>query len=456
MKRIDEVEPTVQSFVTVTRELAMRQSADAEIALANNNTTPPLIGMPCQIKDVICTKGIPTTCSSRMLEHFMPTYDATVVKKLYEQNVVILGKGNMDEFAMGSSTENSAFHVTLNPWNINRVPGGSSGGGAAAVSAGEAIFALGSDTGGSIRQPAAFCGTVGLKPTYGLVSRFGLIAFASSLDQIGPITRDVTDCALVLNAIAGYDSSDSTSINKNTPDYTNNLTGYIKGLRIGIPKEYFSDGIDPGVKHAVNKAITVLETQGAAIEEISLPSTRYALSCYYIIAPSECSANLARYDGVKYGYSYDQGNEMWESIEKTRQFGFGPEVKRRIMLGTYALSSGYYDAYYLKAQKVRTLIRREFQDVFSTVDAIVAPTSPSVAFNVGSRTDNPMQMYLSDILTIPANIAGIPAISIPCGMDDGLPVGLQIMGDHLNEETILRIAYCYEQSSDWHLQRPPL
>ena len=455
MKRIDCVEPTVQAFVTVTRELAIKQSKDAETALTNN-TTPPLIGMPCQIKDVICTKGIPTTCSSKMLENFIPTYDATVVKKLYEQNIVILGKGNMDEFAMGSSTENSAFHITHNPWDIKRVPGGSSGGGAAAVSAGEAIFALGSDTGGSIRQPAAFCGTVGLKPTYGLVSRFGLIAFASSLDQIGPITRDVKDCALVLNAIAGYDSSDSTSINKNIPDYTNNLNGHIEGLRIGIPEEYFSDDIEPGVRNAVNNAIKVLETQGAAVEEISLPSTRYALSCYYIIAPSECSANLARYDGVKYGYSYDQTDEMWQAIEKTRQFGFGPEVKRRIMLGTYALSAGYYDAYYLKAQKVRTLIRQEFQDVFKRFDAIVAPTSPTVAFNVGARTDNPIQMYLSDILTIPANIAGIPAISIPCGMDNGLPVGLQIMGDHLNEETILRIAYSYEQASDWHLQRPPL
>ena len=455
LQRIEEVEPRVKAFVTVTGELALEQARLADQRLLSGETTP-LTGIPTQIKDVMCTKGTRTTCSSRMLESFIPTYNATVTEKLYHHGAVLVGKGNMDEFAMGSSTENSAFFTTRNPWDLERVPGGSSGGGAAAVAAGEALFALGSDTGGSIRQPAALCGIVGLKPTYGLVSRYGLVAFASSLDQIGPMTRDVTDCALVLNAIAGHDRHDSTSIPYKPPDYTHALTGDIKGLRIGMPREYYGEGIEDGVKETVSQAIGVLEGLGATVEETSLPNTRYALACYYIIAPSECSANLARYDGVKYGFSYQDTDNMWEALEKTRQLGFGPEVKRRIMLGTYALSAGYYDAYYLKAQKVRTLIHRELEEAFHRFDALVTPTSPTVAFRLGEKTEDPVQMYLSDILTIPANMAGIPAISVPCGLAEGLPVGLQLMSAPLAEETLLRIAHAYQQATDWHHQLPPL
>jgi aspartyl-tRNA(Asn)/glutamyl-tRNA(Gln) amidotransferase subunit A len=391
-----------------------------------------------------------------MLENFVPPYDATVTERLNSGGAVILGKANMDEFAMGSSTENSALFLTHNPWDLSRVPGGSSGGSAAAVAAGETIYALGSDTGGSIRQPAGFCSVTGLKPTYGRVSRYGLVAFASSLDQIGPLTRDVTDCALVMNAIAGYDSRDSTSVPSPTPDYTSCLTPDLKGLRIGVPKEYFVKGMQAEVETAIRSAIKKLRELGAETEEMSLPLTGYALAVYYIIAPSEASANLARYDGVKYGFSHRDAASMWDAMEKTRQYGFGAEVKRRIMLGTYALSAGYYDAYYLKAQKVRTLIRREFDTAFEKFDAVVTPTSPSVPFKIGEKVDDPLQMYLSDVCTLPINIAGVPAISIPAGFTDGLPIGMQIIGKHFSEETLLRIAYAYEQATDWHKRRPQI
>ena len=389
-----------------------------------------------------------------MLENFVPPYNATVVEKLNDCEVVILGKANMDEFAMGSSNEHSAFFPTHNPWDLSRVPGGSSGGPAVAVAAGEAIYALGSDTGGSIRQPAGFCSVTGLKPTYGRVSRYGLVAFASSLDQIGPLTQDVTDCALVLNAIAGYDARDSTSVPYPTPDYTRCLATDLNGLNIGVPREYFVEGMQGEVETAMRAAINKLEELGARIEwEVSLPHTPYALAAYYIIAPSEASANLARYDGVKYGFSYQETDSMWEALEKTRQYGFGDEVKRRIMLGTYALSAGYYDAWYLKAQKVRTLIRQEFDQAFTKFDALVTPTSPTVPFKIGEKMDDPLQMYLSDVCTLPINIAGLPAISIPAGFADGLPIGMQIIGKPFAEETILKISHAYQQATEWHKRR---
>ncbi len=452
LKAIEKQEPGIKAIVTATRELALKQAkqADGRIAAGDCN---PLTGIPALIKDVICTKGVRTTCSSKMLENFVPPYDATVMQKLNKQGVVMVGKANMDEFAMGSSTENSAFFTTRNPWDTSRVPGGSSGGSAASVAAGEAIYALGSDTGGSIRQPASFCGVTGLKPTYGRVSRFGLIAFASSLDQIGPLTRDATDAALVLNAISGYDDKDSTSVNIPVPDYTKCLTGDIKGMRLGVPREYFVEGMQPQVEASVKAAINQLEELGAKVDwDVSLPHTPYALAVYYIIAPSEASANLARYDGVKYGFSYKEAGTMWEAMEKTRQHGFGAEVKRRIMLGTYALSAGYYDAWYVKAQKVRTLIRREFDAAFEKYDALITPTSPTVAFKVGEKTDDPLQMYLSDVCTLPINIAGLPAISVPAGFDNGLPIGLQVIGKPFAEETILKIAHAYQQVTDWHVR----
>ena len=455
LDRIEDIEDRVKAFVTVTQDTALAQARDADARIAAGDAAA-LTGIPVQLKDNMCTRGIATTCSSRMLEHFVPMYDATVARRLYDDGAVLVGKGNLDEFAMGSSTENSAFFPTRNPWDLERVPGGSSGGPAAAVAVGECIFSLGSDTGGSVRQPAALCGVVGLKPTYGLVSRYGLVAFGSSLDQIGPLTKDVTDSAIAMNAIAGHDPRDSTSIAYEVPDYTKALTGDIRGLRIGVPEEYFAEGIEPGVEQAVRTAIQVLEELGASVEETSLPHTPYALAVYYIIAPSEASANLARYDGVKYGYSTRQADSMWDALQKTRQEGFGPEVKRRIMLGTYALSAGYYDAYYLKAQRVRTLIRREFDQVFERFDALVAPTSPSVAFRLGEKMDDPIQMYLNDIFTQPANIAGIPAISVPAGTSDGLPVGLQIMGKHLSEKALFRVAHAYEQATEWHKMRPGL
>ena len=453
LNRISRVEETTRAFVTVTKDMAIKQAdqADARIAAGNAHQ---LTGIPMQLKDNMCTRGISTTCSSLMLKTYVPTYDATVTKRLFDEGAVLIGKGNLDEFAMGSSTENSAFFPTHNPWDSERVPGGSSGGPAAAVAAGECIYALGSDTGGSIRQPASFCGIVGLKPTYGVVSRYGLVAFASSLDQIGPLTKDVTDAATVLNTIAGHDPHDSTSIPFDVPDYTAALGKEIKGLKIGIPKEYFVEGVQPEVRDAVNAAISVFENLGASVSETSLPTSSHAMAVYYIIAPSEASANLARYDGVKYGYSAADTSRMWDALDKTRQDGFGPEVKRRIMLGTYALSTGYYDAYYLKAQKVRTLIRREFDQAFDKFDAIVTPTTPTVAFKLGEKTSDPVQMYLNDIFTQPANIAGIPAISVPCGVADGLPIGLQIMTNHMAEDTLLQLAYAYEQATEWHLKHP--
>jgi aspartyl-tRNA(Asn)/glutamyl-tRNA(Gln) amidotransferase subunit A len=456
LERIQQIEPKVHAVVTVTEKLALEQAEQADKLLASGKGGP-LTGIPALIKDVICTKGVRTTCSSKMLENFVPPYDATVVEKLNEAGAVIIGKSNMDEFAMGSSTENSALFITHNPWDLSRVPGGSSGGSAAAVAAGETVYALGSDTGGSIRQPAGFCSVTGLKPTYGRVSRYGLVAFASSLDQIGPLTQDVTDCALVMNAIAVYDPRDSTSVPHPTPDYTQCLTGDLKSLRIGVPREYFVEGMQAEVASAIRAAISKLEELGAKANwEVSLPHTRHALAVYYIIAPSEAMANLARYDGVKYGFAYQQTDNMWEAMEKTRQYGFGPEVKRRIMLGTYALSAGYYDAYYLKAQKVRTIIRREFDQAFEKFDALITPTSPTVPFKIGEKVDNPVQMYLSDVCTLPINIAGLPAISIPAGFADGLPIGLQIIGPPFSEETLLKIAYAYEQATEWHKRKPAI
>ena len=455
LDRIDAVEDRVQSFLTLTPEIALSQAADADRMLAAGEGGP-LTGVPVQIKDVMCTEGVPTTCASRMLENFVPVYNATAVERLIGQGAVMLGKGNMDEFAMGSSCENSAFHPTRNPWDLDRVPGGSSGGAAASVSAGEAIYALGSDTGGSVRQPAALCGVVGLKPTYGLVSRYGLIAFASSLDQIGPVGRSVMDCALALNAIAGHDPRDATSVRREPTDYTATLGQDIKGMRLGVPEEYFVDGMDSGARKAVEEAVSTLEGLGASVRPVSLPTTRYALACYYIIAPSECSANLARYDGVKYGYSYQDTNDMWEAMEKTREYGFGPEVTRRVMLGTYALSSGYYDAYYLKAQQARTLIRQDFDRVFQDVDALVTPTSPVTAFKIGEKTGDPVQMYLIDVCTLPVNIAGLPGLSVPCGFSDGLPVGMQLIGPHFSEEILLRTAHAYEAATEWSSARPEI
>jgi aspartyl-tRNA(Asn)/glutamyl-tRNA(Gln) amidotransferase subunit A len=456
LDRIHHVEDKVRSFVTVTEDVALAQARQADERIKAGKLSP-LTGIPALIKDNMCTKGVKTTCSSKMLGNFVPPYDATVVERLKAAGMVMVGKGNMDEFAMGSSTENSAFFVTRNPWDLNRVPGGSSGGSAASVSAGEAIYSLGSDTGGSIRQPAGFCSVVGLKPTYGRVSRYGLVAFASSLDQIGPLTRDVTDCALVMNVIAGHDLCDSTSVNQPVSDYTKSLIPDLKGLRIGVPKEYFVKGMESGVEQVIRQAIAKLEELGAKVEwEVSLPHTPYALACYYIIAPSEAMANLARYDGVKYGFSAKEAENMWDAMEKTRQYGFGAEVKRRIMLGTYALSAGYYEAYYVKAQKVRTLISREFAQAFTRYDALVTPTSPTVPFRIGEKADNPLQMYLSDVCTLPINIAGIPGISVPAGFVDGLPVGMQILGKPFSEETLFRVAYAYEQATSWQKRRPKL
>ena len=467
LDRIHQVEDRVKAFVTVTEDLALQQAQEADRRIAAGQGGP-LTGIPVQIKDVMCTRGIRTTCASRMLENYVPVYDATAVEKLLNQGAVLLGKGNMDEFAMGSSTENSAFFPTRNPWDLDRVPGGSSGGAAASVAAGEAVYSLGSDTGGSVRQPASLCGVVGMKPTYGLVSRYGLIAYASSLDQIGPVTQDVTDCAHVLNAITGHDPRDATSLAHEKKDYTAGMAGdspsspLSKGgpqggpFRLGVPDEYFVAGMEEGVRQALMAAVETMEGLGASIERVSLPTTRYALACYYIIAPSECSANLARYDGVKYGYSYQDTEQMWEAMERTRQHGFGPEVRRRIMLGTYALSAGYYDAYYLRAQQARTMIREDFARVFQHVDALVTPTSPVVAFPLGEKTADPVEMYLIDVCTLPVNIAGLPGLSIPCGFSQNLPVGMQLIGPHLSEQTLLRLGYAYQQATDWHKARPEL
>jgi aspartyl-tRNA(Asn)/glutamyl-tRNA(Gln) amidotransferase subunit A len=454
LARIKAVDPQVRAVLTVTAEYALEQAKKADERIAAGKAQP-LTGVPFLIKDNMSTKGIKTTCGSKMLENFVPPYNATVVEKLHGAGAVMVGKANMDEYAMGSSTENSAFFTTHNPWDMSRVPGGSSGGSAAGVAANEAVFALGSDTGGSIRQPAGFCSVTGFKPTYGRVSRYGLVAFASSLDQIGPLTKDALDSALVMNVISGHDPADSTSAAEPVPDYTKGLTKDLKGMKIGIPKEYFVEGMQPEVDAVVKEAIKQLEALGAKVEwGVSLPQTPHALAVYYIIAPSEASANLARYDGSKYGYAYLDTDNMWEGMEKTKQFGFGPEVKRRIMLGNYALSSGYYDAYYLKAQKVRTLIRREFDAAFEKYDALVTPTSPTVPFKIGERTDDPLSMYLSDVCTLPVNIAGIPGISIPAGFAKGLPVGLQIIGKSFAEETLLKISYAFQQVTDWHTKSP--
>ena len=455
LDRILSVDNAVKAYLTLTPETALEQARVADAARGRGQA-PPLQGIPIAVKDILCTAGIPTTCGSRILEDFVPPYDATVVARLKAAGAVILGKTNTDEFAMGSSTENSAFFPTHNPWDLERVPGGSSGGSAAAVAAGECLGALGTDTGGSVRQPAALCGIVGLKPTYGRVSRYGLIAFASSLDQVGVLTRDVTDAAILLNVIAGHDPLDSTSLDAPVPDYTAALTGDIRGMRVGVPREYFIPGMQPEVEAAVRAALEKLADLGAEIVEVSLPHTDYALPVYYLIAPAEASSNLARYDGVRYGLRI-VGNSLEDTYKQTRGQGFGPEVKRRIMLGTYALSAGYYDAYYLKAQKVRTLIKGDFDRAFQQVDVIVTPTSPTTAFRIGERTDDPIQMYLSDIFTLSVNLAGICGINVPCGFDaQGLPIGLQIIGPALGETTILRVAYAYEQATDWHTRRPLL
>lgn len=455
-RRIDAVEDKVRAFVTLTREAAMAKAAEVDAKISRGEKIGPLEGIPVVIKDNMCTEGTLTTCSSKMLHNFVPPYNATVVAKLNAAGAVMIGKANMDEFAMGSSTENSRFFATRNPWDTQRVPGGSSGGSAASVAADETIYSLGSDTGGSIRQPASFCGVVGLKPTYGTVSRYGLIAFASSLDQIGPFAKDVTDCAQVFNVIAGHDPKDSTSAEFEVPDYTRYLSGDVKGLKIGIPKEYFVSGTDHGVEKLVQDAIKKLEELGAVCEQTSLPHTEYALPVYYLLATAEASSNLARYDGVGYGYRDETAEDMVTMYKRTRAEGFGAEVKRRIMLGTYALSSGYYDAFYLKALKVRTLIKQDFDRAFEKFDLILSPTSPTTAFKVGDKTDDPIKMYLSDIFTISVNLAGIPAMSIPCGHVDGLPVGLQLMAKPFGEGTLFRAAHAFEQNTDHHKVKPTL
>jgi len=452
-RRIDAVEDRVRAFVTLTRERALEMASEAQKRIDQNLSTP-LLGIPLAIKDNMCTRGIRTTCSSKILAQFIPPYESTVTSRLAEKGYILIGKTNLDEFAMGSSTENSGFHTTRNPWDLERIPGGSSGGSTAAVAADECIAALGSDTGGSIRQPASLCGVVGLKPTYGRVSRYGLVAFASSLDQIGPITKNVKDAALLMNVIAGHDPCDSTSAPVDVPDFTAALGHDIKGLRIGVPKEYFIKGMDEEVERSLREALKQLESLGGVPLEVSLPHTDYAVATYYLLATSEASSNLARYDGVKYGFR-QTGKDLLEMYKNTRAKGFGSEVKRRIMLGTYALSSGYYDAYYKKAQQVRTLIKRDFEEAFSRVDVMVTPTAPTPAFKVGEKADDPLQMYLSDIFTISVNLAGVPGISIPCGFThNGLPIGMQLIGRHFDEETILRAAFAYEQATEWHKRKP--
>jgi aspartyl-tRNA(Asn)/glutamyl-tRNA(Gln) amidotransferase subunit A len=455
-RRISETEDKLHSYITLSSDTALKEAQQADERLKTDTNPHALLGIPIAVKDNFLTRDIRTTCASKFLENFIPPYDCTTVKKLRASGAIITGKTNLDEFAMGSSVENSAFFATRNPWNTDRVPGGSSGGSAAALAADQCIVALGTDTGGSIRQPAAFCGVVGLKPTYGRVSRYGIIAFASSMDQVGPMTKDVRDCALMLEAIASYDSADSTSANRPVPQYSASLTGDVKGLRIGVPKEYFVSGIQPAVEQAVRTAVRQLEKNGAAIREISLPHTEYAVAVYYIVATAEASSNLARYDGMRYGHRA-RAKDLTETYMLSRAEGFGPEVKRRIILGTYALSAGYYDAYYLKAQRVRTLIKRDFDEAFKSCDVIIAPTAPTTAFKIGEKTQDPLQMYLSDIYTISVNLAGLPALSLPCGFDsEGLPIGLQIIGKHFDESTILAVAYAYEQSTDWHKRKPRL
>lgn len=455
LARIDAVDAQVQAYLTVTRDGALRQAQAADEQRARGEEAP-LLGVPLAIKDVLATEGVQTTCGSKILQGFKPPYTATAVKRLEAAGAVMLGKVNCDEFAMGSSNENSGYFVTRNPWNLERVPGGSSGGSAAAVAAQEALGALGTDTGGSVRLPASFCGIVGLKPSYGRISRYGLVAYGSSLDQIGPMTKDVRDAALLLQVMAGADPLDSTCLNAPVPNYGAALTGSVAGLRIGLPKEYFIAGIQPEVEGAVRTAIAHLESLGAEIVPISLPNTDKALPVYYLVATAEASANLSRYDGVRFGHSA-QADSMFDNFRQTRGQGFGAEVKRRIMLGTYALSAGYYDAYYLKAQQVRTLIKQDFEQAFAEVDLIACPVSPSTAFRIGEKTADPLEMYLTDVFTISLNVAGICGISVPCGFDSNrLPIGLQLVGPHLGEETLLRAAYAYEQSTNWCQQHAEL
>ena len=451
--RIEEVDRRVRAFLKLTPEIATQaaEAADRRRAQGENH---PLLGIPLAIKDVLCTQGIETTCGSRILQGFVPPYDATCVASLRQAGIVPLGKTNTDEFAMGSSTENSGFFTTHNPWDLERVPGGSSGGSAAAVAAGECLGALGTDTGGSIRQPAGFCGVAGLKPTYGRVSRYGLVAFASSLDQAGPLGKDVTDCALILQTLAGHDPRDSTSARVPVPNYLDALVPELDGMRLGVPCEYFGQGMQPEVEMAVRAALGTLSDLGAELIEVSMPHTEYALPVYYLLAPAEASANLARYDGIRYGSPHRESDDIWDMYRKTREAGFGAEVKRRIMLGTHALSTGYYDAYYLKAQKVRTLIKADFDQAYQHCDALVGPTTPTTAYRIGEKVNDPLQMYLGDIYTLSLNLAGGCGISIPCGFADGLPVGLQILGDAYAESTVLKVAYSYEQATTWHQQRP--
>lgn len=456
LDRINKTDSRVKAYLTLLSEEALKKAEEVDKKLAAGEKLKPLEGIPMALKDNMCTEGIKTTCASKILHNFIPPYNATAAEKLEKAGAVLVGKLNMDEFAMGSSNENSSFYPVHNPWDLKRAPGGSSGGAAAAVAADGAIYTLGSDTGGSVRQPASFCGVVGLKPTYGRVSRYGLIAYASSLDQIGPVTKDVRDCAWVLGAIAGHDEKDSTSANVPVSDYSHALNKDIKGMKIGIPKEYFAEGLDEEVKVKILDAIEKLEELGAVCEEMSLPHTEYALPAFYLLAPAEASSNLARYDGVRYGYRDKNAEDLISMYKQTRSQGFGSEVKRRIMLGTYALSSGYYDAYYLKALKVRTLVKQDFDQAFERYDVIVAPTAPTVAFKLGEKADDPLSMYLSDLFTIPVNMAGLPAISIPCGFSQGMPVGLQIIGRPFDEETILQVAYNFEQNTPHHKLKPQL
>ena len=457
LDRIDAVDDKVGAYITVARETAMDQAELADQVISQGNILP-LTGIPLALKDLMCTQDLRTTCGSKILENFVPPYDATVVKKLKKEGAVIVGKVNMDEFAMGSSTENSGLQPTYNPWDLTRIPGGSSGGSAAAIAADMCIGALGSDTGGSIRQPASHCGVVGMKPTYGRVSRFGLVAFASSLDQIGPLTKDVTDCAVLMNAICGYDSRDSTSVPLDVPDYTSFLEGGLKGMTVGIPREYSTaQGLHPDVSKAVQRAVKTIEDLGAVCVEVSLPHTEYAVAAYYVIAPCEASSNLARYDGVKYGFRAEDQHNLIEMYQSTRSKGFGPEVQRRIILGTYSLSAGYYDAYYGKASQVRTLIIEDFKKAFETCNVILSPVAPTPAFKIGENVDDPLTMYLSDIFTLSANLAGIPGMSVPCGFSsEGLPIGLQIMGNHFDEGMLLKVAYNFEQATDFHTLKPKL
>jgi len=456
LDRISGVDDKVKAYVTVTADLAMEAATAVDQRIGRTGEIGPLAGIPVAIKDNMCTAGTPTTCSSKILRDFVPPYDATVVERVASAGAVMVGKTNLDEFAMGSSTENSGLFVTHNPWDLTKVPGGSSGGSAAAVAADEAILALGSDTGGSIRQPASFCGVVGLKPTYGRVSRYGLVAFASSLDQIGPITKDVTDAALLLQVVSGKDPLDSTSVDLPVPDYVAGLRKDVRGLKMGVPKEFFAQGVEPEISNAVMQAVELLQGLGAEYKEISMPIMEYTLPTYYILAPAEASSNLARYDGVRYGHRSAHTPDAITMLMKTRDEGFGAEVKQRIMIGTYALSAGYYDAYYLKAQKVRTLVRQAYDEAFEEFDVLVSPTSPTVAFGIGERVDDPLQMKLADVCTIPINMAGIPAISLTCGFHEDLPIGLQIMGKPFDEETILRVAYTFEQNTDYRTRKPAL